>query len=76
MHINDISALLARTAGLSLLASDATFSQAINTLLPHYGPQIIASLGLISILSADLIRVLSVPTTTPPQSTDARLPKT
>ena len=64
LHQNDIAALLARTAGLSLLASDATFAQAINTLLPHYGPQVIAALGLISILSADLIRIISVPTTT------------
>jgi len=69
MHRNDVLALLARIGGLSVLATDAQFSQYITTLFGAQGPKIVAVFGLISVVAADVVRVLSVPT---PSSGDTK----
>lgn len=61
MHIKDFTAILARVAGLSILTTDVAFTQAISTLLGAHAPSILAALGLLSTLAADMIRIQAVP---------------
>lgn len=63
MHKLDLAALLSRLAGLSILASDATFQSSISTLFGAWGPKILAGLGLTAILATDILRVIGSPTT-------------
>ncbi len=69
LHKLDLMALLARVAGLSILASDATFQSSIASLAGSYAPKIIAVLGLVSLLATDVLRIIGSPT---PTSTGAQ----
>lgn len=62
MHKLDIVAIISRIAGLSILASDATFASSINAIAGPYGPKIVAILGLVAVVATDIIRVIAVPT--------------
>jgi hypothetical protein len=47
--------ILTRLAGLSALVVDQTFTTSINTLFPNYGPKILAGIGIVAFVAADLL---------------------
>jgi len=61
IHGIDLLSLLTRLAGLSILASDVTFQQALGTLFNGNGTKIVAAIGLVAVISADILRVVSNP---------------
>jgi hypothetical protein len=62
MHALDLTAILTRIAGLSILAADTTFQTSITTLFGPHGTTIIAAIGLASVVATDVLRVIGSPT--------------
>ncbi len=64
MHKLDIAAIITQLAGLSILASDATFQSSLTLLLGTSAPKIVAAIGLISVLASTVLRIVGSPSTT------------
>jgi hypothetical protein len=64
VHKYDIAAIVSQLAGLSLLASDATFQTSLTTLFGTEGPKIVAGIGLISLLASTVLRIIGSPSST------------
>jgi hypothetical protein len=71
LHAIDVAAVLARLAGLGILASDVTFQQAIGTLFNGNGAKIVAAIGLVAVIAADILRVIGNPSPPSPPTTVA-----
>jgi hypothetical protein len=64
MHKFDIAAIISQFAGLSLLASDATFQSDLVIILGSNAPKIVAYIGLVAVLASTVLRVVGSPSTT------------
>lgn len=74
-HKITVTEILLKIAGLSVLVSDAGFSAALNSLFGHYSTQIIAVIGLASMLAGQIVHGVNnvpvqevAPTVTAPQA--------
>lgn len=65
MHRSDILAVLSILVGVSSLAANQAFADQINILMPAHGRLIVASLGVIGLVSGQIIRVFSNPSPPP-----------
>lgn len=63
MHKFDAIALLSTFVGVSSLATDATFSAQLSTLFGAHASTILALLGVLGVMAAQVLRVYGNPTT-------------
>lgn len=61
IHYKDLLAILSRVAGLSILITDATFVNSVNSLFGKDGAGILAAIGFVTTLAADLLRISGSP---------------
>jgi hypothetical protein len=63
MHKLDILAIVSQVAGLSILASDASFVSSLTTLFGTNGPKIVAAIGLLAVMASTVLRIVGSPST-------------
>jgi hypothetical protein len=68
MHKFDLFALLSAVVGFASLSADAAFSTQVSTLFGSNGTTVLAVLGMVGTLAAQVLRILGNPTTTTPPS--------
>lgn len=61
MHKYDIAAIVSQLAGLSILASDATFQSSLTALFGPNSLKITAGIGLLAVLASTVLRVMGSP---------------
>jgi hypothetical protein len=70
LHPLDLSAILTTIVGVSALAADSTFQTELTSLLGPQAHKIVAFIGIIGLVSSQLLRTYGAPSTTtpPPES--------
>jgi hypothetical protein len=63
VHKLDILAIISQVAGLSILASDATFQSSLTILFGTNSPKIVACVGLVAVLASTVLRIVGSPST-------------
>jgi len=61
MNQKDLIAVLLTLAGLSALATDASFAKSLTTVAGGYAPTILGALGVVSAVAAQILRVIGSP---------------
>ena len=74
LHKLDIASLLSTLVGISALATDAAFQTALAPLLGGSAHEVLAVLGLIGIVSSQVLRTIGSPSTTPVGAAPAQSP--
>jgi hypothetical protein len=64
MHKIDVFTLLSAIVGFASLSADAAFSGQVSLLFGTHGTTVLAVLGLVGTLAAQVLRILGNPTTT------------
>ena len=61
LNQKDLYAVLLTLAGFGALATDSTFSGGVTALAGPYAPKVLAALGVLAAVAAQILRVISVP---------------
>jgi hypothetical protein len=68
-HPVDIAAILTTLVGVSALAADSTFQTELTSLFGAQAHKIVAIIGVLGLVSSQLLRVYGAPSTTPGKTT-------